>query len=780
MQRIGSGLVTLVAVGLAMSACRHAPTKPLPPVRPEAIERFEAGERYRRVGLEGRALEAYRAAIVADPVCVAAQREYQNIRRSRCEERDVLEEYRAHVRDEPNNAAWHYLLGRLLVDGDEQRNEFEESVRLDPTFFWGHYGLAFQAEARGDVDGARREYDAAIQCDPQTIVARLRLGDLERRAHRPDNAEAHYATLIAIHPDDPDGYLGLAILREDQRKGGDALAACREAIRRHPADLAAQGLFRSLLAEHGTQAAFRDALDLLEGTEPQAPPTASFEFTRAICHRGVGEFFPAIASFDRAVTLGASALSAAAPLRLLHVAIGDPAAALRDFDAVAPRAILLDPQNAVRDRYQELIAATEAADRNGSDPDAARRLADAYAGVGWIAEAIHQFERALYLRPDDPRALAGLDRTVRHERFVRRLRDLVVEGYRAAGDSGRETPFSGSLGEALAAIEDLGRSVLGRDLSSPRRLRSYSFIGTQLEPSIATDDALAAYLREWNQYLLLGRRAGAPTEALLMQRLAVYPGRSREIAGEPFDFDEVIGGGASIPSFREYQGATVGGVTFEGMFAINLDTVLSWQERARSANTKLQRRAESLLAEPADPAPTESDRRRIGQTYCLEEKLYLRAYRDFLDRAIDSTEDWRCFLSVVETHEMGHLLQTRRFLPITSHPLRALGLLVGSGFSGSRIESSLEENAELNALVQSDSPWCSLAEIVSFLPHTDDVLPHSVGYARLLRAFVAEIATHGDRYPSIDSTHNVLQQLHRLSADEIRRAGREVARERGL
>jgi tetratricopeptide (TPR) repeat protein len=770
----------ILAVALGASSCSSSPRRSTPPVRPEALERFEAGERYRRVGLDDRALEEYQAAIAADPSCVAAHREYQNIRRSRCEERSLLEEYRARAAADPNDPAGHYLLGRLLADSDEQLREFETATKLDSGFLWGWYGVGYWNEAHGATDAARRGYQRALECEPLGSVARLRLAELERRAHRLQDSEAYYTTEIVIHPAGLDAYLGLALVREEQRRGADALAACREALRRSPADISAQGLFRSLLAEYGSQTAFREALDLLEGAEAEAPPTASLEYTRAVCHRGLGEFYAAIAALERAVQLGASRVAAAAPLRALHVAIGDPAAALRDFDVTAPRAVLLDPENAIRDRWVELIAATDAAAANVNDPTAARRLAEAYASAGWIVEASRQFQRALYLSPEDPRARVGLERTLRHDRFVRRLRERILDGYRAAAESSSETSFSGSLDAALGEIEGLARDVLGKDLSTPRRIRSYTFVGAQLDPSIDTDDAIATYLRDWNQYLLLGRRAGAPTEGLLMQRLAVYPRRSRAIAGEPFVFDEIVGGNEVIPSLRESQGATIGGVTFEGMFAIDFDTVLAWQERARAAAEKLGSRARDLLEEPADPARNEAERRRIGQTYCLEEKLYLRAYREFLARGGDRSADWRIFLSVVETHEMGHLNDTRRYLPISSHPLRALGLLVGSGFSGARVEASLEENAELNALVASDSPWSVLAEIASFLPHTEEILPHSVGYARLLRSLVGTIAENPDDYPSIDPGRNVLQQLHRLSADEIHRAGRAVMRERGL
>jgi tetratricopeptide (TPR) repeat protein len=583
------------------------------------------------MGLEDRALAEFEIAIAVDENCVEAHREYQNLMRARCQERELLRAYRERLANDPQNPAWHYLLGRMLPDPDEQRDAFARAVRLDPKFFWGHYGLGYQAEVRGEIEAARGHYGRAVALDPARPIARLRLGDLERRARQPARAEAQYQTVIGLQPEEPDGYLGLALLLEEKRRGHDALHVCREAIQRRPADLAAQAVYRSLLAQYGAHSDFRDALDLLEGAVREAPVTASLELTRAVCAQGLGEVLPAIDGYSRAIRLGASPIGIAGALRLLHVRQGDYGAALRDFEVVAPPALLFDPENVIRFIFEELYAATSAAAERPSDAAPLLRLAEAYAACGWVAEAISQFHRVLYVDPGNPRARVGLERAVRHERFVRRLRERILEGYRRAAAGQESDGFAASLRGALAEIDLMGREILERNVAAPRRLREYAFIGAQLDPSIDSDDALMAYLREWNQILLLGRRAGSPTEALLLHRIAVFPKRPRRTASGTIEFDEVIGGQSAIPSLREHQGARLGGVTFEGMFVIHFDTVLAWQERARRAFQSFHLDAESLLSAPAAPAPTRALQQRVGHTFCLEEKLYLRAYHDYLE-----------------------------------------------------------------------------------------------------------------------------------------------------
>ncbi len=776
-------LYRLALLVLGCVSCKEVPRSSLPPVREEARLRYARGEWYRRVGLEDLALDEFQAAIAADENCVEAHRDYQNILRGRCRTRELLDVYREKRERFPDSPTWHYLYGRMLVDPAEQRAAFAEAVRCDPSSFWGHYGLGYQAEVADDLASARAHYEKAIEIDPGSAIAYIRLGDLERRARRPEAAEARYRGAVAASPDHPDGYLGLATLLNQTQRGREALDVCLDAIRRRPPDIVSLVMLRTILLEHGTLIDFRETLDVLARAESLAPKTAALELVRALCHQVLGDSYLAIADYEAALAKGASRGGVAPALRLLHVKQHDYRAALADFEVTAPRALTLDPASAVRSRFEELDAATKEGAERPDDPAALRRLAEAYAAVGWIPEARAEYQHVLYLDPHDPRTRLGFERVERHERFVRKLRELVIDGYRQASSIGEETEFSASLDRALEEIETLAREVLDRDLSQPRRRRSYALIGSQLEPAAETDDALVSYFREWNQYFLLGRRSGSPTEAVLLNLLAVYPRRSRQTPEGDLVFEEVIGGSQGIPSLREFQGASLGGVTFEGMFVIFFDTVVAWQESAREAFRKFEPSARHLLEEPAEPARTTADRVRIGHTFCLEEKLYLRAYAAYLERRSASVsreealaEDWRLYLSVVESHELGHLRDVSRFLPILAHPIRALLLLVGSGFSGARLEAMLEENAELTALASSESAYTSLGTTVSFLPFEDSGFPHSVAYARLLRDLVGEIARNPDRYASIEPSRNILQQLHRLSEDELRAAALRIAR----
>ena len=45
---------------------------------------------------------------------------------------------------------------------------------------------------------------------------------------------------------------------------------------------------------------------------------------------------------------------------------------------------------------------------------------------------------------------------------------------------------------------------------------------------------------------------------------------------------------------------------------------------------------------------------------------------------------------------------------------------------------------------------------------------HAEGYTEIVRAFVNSIIAHPERYPAIDCKLLVVQQLHRLSDEEIR------------
>jgi hypothetical protein len=137
-------------------------------------------------------------------------------------------------------------------------------------------------------------------------------------------------------------------------------------------------------------------------------------------------------------------------------------------------------------------------------------------------------------------------------------------------------------------------------------------------------------------------------------------------------------------------------------------------------------------------------------------------------------------LDVVVRHEEGHLLDAERYLPIHAHPFRGIGLAVSAGFSAREVQGRLEGDAQLVALATAREPRAALHGLIALGGRRDGAPPHSLGYHDALAEMVEEIVDHPDRFPRIDREANVLQQLDRLTDDEIRELARKLLERRGL
>ncbi|MBI4382088.1 MAG: tetratricopeptide repeat protein, partial [candidate division NC10 bacterium] len=64
--------------------------------------------------------------------------------------------------------------------------------------------------ASGEFDQSRAEYRAALRLQPGNAEARRQLATMELRLGRFELAYMEFQTLTELHPEDPDGWIGLA------------------------------------------------------------------------------------------------------------------------------------------------------------------------------------------------------------------------------------------------------------------------------------------------------------------------------------------------------------------------------------------------------------------------------------------------------------------------------------------------------------------------------------------------------------------------------------------
>jgi tetratricopeptide (TPR) repeat protein len=177
----------------------------------------------------------------------------------------------------------------------------------------------YGALVSGDLDAARRHYEAALAADPANLDAQLGLATAEARSGRIASAAAAYERALALDPENPTAAAGLAALADPARP--EALEnALRTDIARHPQSAALRVTLGDLLAGQGrwaeAQAAYFDAQRLRPGD-----PDIAYNLAVSLDH--LGQRRPAAEFYRRALearrTRAAQFDAAAASRRLAEL-----------------------------------------------------------------------------------------------------------------------------------------------------------------------------------------------------------------------------------------------------------------------------------------------------------------------------------------------------------------------------------------------------------------------------------------------------------------------------
>jgi hypothetical protein len=101
------------------------------------------------------------------------------------------------------------------------------------------------------------------------------------------------------------------------------------------------------------------------------------------------------------------------------------------------------------------------------------------------------------------------------------------------------------------------------------------------------------------------------------------------------------------------------------------------------------------------------------------------------------------------------------------------------------VAERLEYRAELVAICDSPDPRVPLAQVLD-AADGGGIGPtaHAAGYEELLEDLLGVLDDEAQRdaasFPAVDPGRTLVQQLHRLAPEEIRRLARELASKRGL
>ncbi len=767
----------LVGLCAALTACAYRGELPPPipaerPVDLAALDAYNRGLEAYRDGRYRDATDMLASAIALDDGMIAAHRVYQEAWNARARRATAMRIYRDRL-DTERNAVNVYLYGRLQQDLDVRRGLLDEAIRLDPHFAWSFLERALILERQGARDGAAADFARAAALAPNDPLVHVHRGGFELRRGQPHRALDAFYHALRLDQANHHAVFGLFRTHARYRAFANAMGRLREALLLQPGRVRYHRAFRNFADRHASLETLAEIDRFLEKQLVTRPDHPEIVHTLGWIRLRIGRPYDALRLLERAASLGADPVEILRDTIEADVRVARYRSAFERFRRFAPNAILFDENNAIRDRWFDLLRATEAVDRSATASNL-QGLARAYAAVGWVEEALQVYDRIRLSSPDRPGVAEEIESCRDFLRLVDVLGDYFEKRYKAF--------VKNRQGRGLAEVlRDVARHArLIADVPDPGAppVNSFAFLGTVLDGSAAESHPLVRYFDRFNHYLMVGQRAGGPSEAIVCERLAFERRANRPRFGRTVAHRYVLGHHVKVRSFRESLDQNLGGVTVGLEFFVNMDFVQRWRRAVLGTWRRFSDPDDKadLFHDEALRAADREAAIALDTPLDVKRRLFFR----FCESAGPEAHDVERYVEMVRTHEEGHILDAARYLPVTWNLWRGLGLFFENGLSAGAVEGHLEGNAELTALAEGPSPLLSLSQIVGFLPARDAAPPHSLGYFDVARRICAEIYDNPKRYPAIDRSRVILQQLDRLTPDELRALGRQLATERNM
>lgn len=100
-----------------------------------------------------------------------------------------------------------------------------------------HFARGVEAQQKGDLDGARQAYEAALKLIPNRIDALSNLGVVFAKLGQYDKAAENYKTALAVDPNEQDIRLNLGIAYFQMRRIEDARREFAQVVNAKPSSL---------------------------------------------------------------------------------------------------------------------------------------------------------------------------------------------------------------------------------------------------------------------------------------------------------------------------------------------------------------------------------------------------------------------------------------------------------------------------------------------------------------------------------------------------------------
>jgi tetratricopeptide (TPR) repeat protein len=289
---------------------------------------------------------------------------------------------------------------------------FQSSLRLDDKNWEAHYNLAVALSKRGDRKRAMEELLLAIADKPDSPSAHHALGELLEDEKKLPEAEGEYQAVLNADPHFPHGAIDLARVLAAERKFDDAAAVLQQTQKLATTPEEAESIGMALGVMYADSGNFPNAIETLKQLTADHPDSAGAHFALGTVYaqQGKSPSSDAIAEYREAVRLDPNLAAAT-------LALGRALLEQKNYSDALPvlqEHIEHQPKDAQGYHFEALAlegldqwdkggeALLKAARLQPGDYEIRKDLALALVHAGRTGDAIHEFEAAEKISPQEP------------------------------------------------------------------------------------------------------------------------------------------------------------------------------------------------------------------------------------------------------------------------------------------------------------------------------------------------------------------------------------------
>ena len=204
----------------------------------------------------------------------------------------------------------------------------EKNIQIDVEEAKKYFARALEKDNIGDYQGALRDYNEAIRCNPNYTDAYINRGGIKSDLGDKQGAVIDYNEAIRIDPDDADAYFNRGLVKSDLGDKQGAIADYNEAIHINPDDASVYynrgGIKSDLGDKQGAIADYTEAIRI-------NPRYANAYDNRGIAKNDLGDKQGAIADYTEAIRINSDHARAYFRRCLIKEQIDDKKGALEDL-----------------------------------------------------------------------------------------------------------------------------------------------------------------------------------------------------------------------------------------------------------------------------------------------------------------------------------------------------------------------------------------------------------------------------------------------------------------